>query len=215
VTLPGGNGGSANPVSDVYWGTAPFSEPETQVIRDFALANPQIRWHHDIHGYGQLLLHPWGYTSVPSPAHATFSALGQRFQLQIVAVNKLAYTPGIMYASLYPVSGGITDWFYAQQGVHAFLFELRGNPGGFVLPPEYIVPNCEEVFPAILYAARWTADQFSFRADFDGDCLYTSADFGAFQAAYAVGDPRADLNGDGLLNLADFGSFQTAFSLRR
>jgi hypothetical protein len=39
------------------------------------------------------------------------------------------------------------------------------------------------------------------------------ADFGAFQTAFAVGDPLvADYNDDGVMNLADFGAFQTAFA---
>jgi hypothetical protein len=48
-------------------------------------------------------------------------------------------------------------------------------------------------------------------ADFNGDGLLTVADFGAFQTAFVLGDPRADFNGDGLLTVADFGAFQTSF----
>ncbi len=48
-------------------------------------------------------------------------------------------------------------------------------------------------------------------ADFNGDGRLTVADFGAFQTAFVLGDPRADFNGDGALTVADFGAFQTAF----
>lgn len=51
------------------------------------------------------------------------------------------------------------------------------------------------------------------RADFNRDGTLNLADFGAFQTAFALGDPRADFNGDGVLNLADFGAFQSAFAL--
>jgi hypothetical protein len=50
-------------------------------------------------------------------------------------------------------------------------------------------------------------------ADCDGDGVLTIADFGCFQAKYALGEPYADCNEDGLLNLADFGCFQTRFAL--
>ncbi|MCC6659425.1 MAG: hypothetical protein IT437_00930 [Phycisphaerales bacterium] len=215
LPLPGGNGGNANPGSDVYWGTGPFSEPETAAIRDFALGKPQVRWHNDIHSYGQYLLYPWGWSPDPSPDDADFASLGAQFRALILAVHNLAYAPGRTYTRLYPVSGGITDWFYADRKAFAFLFELRGSPGGFVLPPDQIIPNCEEVFPAILAAAQWTIQRYPFRADTDHDCVYTLADFGAFQTLFAGGDPRADFNGDGVLNLADFGAFQTAWALGR
>jgi murein tripeptide amidase MpaA len=59
VILPHANAGNNDPNSDVYWGTAAFSEPETAAIRDYALSKPQIRWQHDIHSYGQWILYPW------------------------------------------------------------------------------------------------------------------------------------------------------------
>ncbi len=49
--------------------------------------------------------------------------------------------------------------------------------------------------------------------DFNDDGVLNLADFGAFQTAFALQQPRADFNNDGELNLADFGAFQTAFAL--
>ncbi len=51
------------------------------------------------------------------------------------------------------------------------------------------------------------------KPDFNGDCILNLADFGAFQTAFALGDPKADYNGDGQFNLADFGAFQTGFAI--
>lgn len=48
-------------------------------------------------------------------------------------------------------------------------------------------------------------------ADFNGDGLLNPTDFGAFQTAFLLGDPRADFSHDGLLNVSDFSAFQTAF----
>ena len=50
------------------------------------------------------------------------------------------------------------------------------------------------------------------KADFNQDCALTVADFGAFQTAFAAGEPRADFNGDGQLTVADFGAFQSGFT---
>lgn len=209
VTLPHVNAGNANPSSSVYWGTAPFSEPETQALRDVVQARPQLRAHADIHSYGQLLLHPWAYSPSPSPGHAVFQAIGLEMRSRILAVHNCAYTAGIWYANLYPSSGAATDWMYGSRAFNSFTIELRGPD--FVLPATEIIPNAEEVYPALLYYAQWTLDRYPFNADFNNDCLYTVADFGAFQTGFVAGDPRADFNGDGRLTVADFGAFQNAW----
>ncbi|MBL8747331.1 MAG: hypothetical protein JNK58_13380, partial [Phycisphaerae bacterium] len=49
------NGGSSSSQSsDVYRGTAAFSEPETVVVRDYALSLPNLKSHIDLHTYSQL-----------------------------------------------------------------------------------------------------------------------------------------------------------------
>lgn len=51
---------SDNPISDVYHGTAPESEPETSNVVWLLDTYPQIRWMIDIHSYSQLLYTVWG-----------------------------------------------------------------------------------------------------------------------------------------------------------
>jgi hypothetical protein len=50
-------------------------------------------------------------------------------------------------------------------------------------------------------------------ADCNYDGVTNLADFGCFQARFALQAPYADCNGDGAFNLADFGCFQTKFAL--
>lgn len=209
VSLPHANAGNSNPGSSVYWGTGPFSEPETAAMRDFIQIRPQVRAHADIHSFGPLILHPWAYSPTPSPDHALFQMLGQEMRARILAVHNVAYTLGIWYNALYPSAGAATDWLYGDRKVASFTLELRGPD--FVVPPTTILPNAQEIYPAILYYADWMADRYPFNADYNNDCLYTIADFGAFQAGFVAGQPRADFNGDGQLTIADFGAFQAAF----
>ncbi len=54
----GRGGASTDPASETYRGTAAFSEPETQPLRDFFYAHPNIVGHMDYHSYSQLLLWP-------------------------------------------------------------------------------------------------------------------------------------------------------------
>ncbi|MFM9996733.1 MAG: M14 family zinc carboxypeptidase [Phycisphaerales bacterium] len=209
----GGVGASTSPCSETYRGAGPFSEPEPLALANFASSMPELRAHVDIHSYGQLLLHPWAFTPTPSPGHAVFQTVGQQMRQLILAVHNRPYTPGIWYSALYPSSGTATDWFYGAAAVPSFTFELRGPD--FVLPPTEIVPNSEEIFPALLHYAQWTADLHPFRADMNNDCLYTVGDFGAFTNAFVTADPRADFTNDGQFTVADFGAFQGQWVLRR
>jgi len=56
-------GTSDAPCSNLYCGTSPASEPETQIIQTelFRLA-PNLKAVLTIHSYGNMWLFPWGYT---------------------------------------------------------------------------------------------------------------------------------------------------------
>jgi murein tripeptide amidase MpaA len=148
-------GSSGTPGSATYRGTAPFSEPETQVLRDFFIAHPNIRAALDIHSFSQLILWPWGYTSDLCPDNAEFAEVGLAMQELIYDVHGKFYTAGPTFTTIYPVNGDGTDWAYEARGAFALSFELRPLEGpfgsGFELPPAEIIPNNEELLPAMLY----------------------------------------------------------------
>lgn len=150
-SLPGG--GSNDPCSDTYWGPSPFSEPEVAALSgSIASLAPNVRAHIDTHSYGQWILHPWGYTSAPSPDESLFDDLGGSIEVAMEATHGVNYTHGQSYILLYQVSGGSKDWVYGTQGAVSWTIELRpigGNPG-FVLPPEQIVPTGEEYLEGVL-----------------------------------------------------------------
>ncbi|MHC4429755.1 MAG: M14 family zinc carboxypeptidase, partial [Planctomycetota bacterium] len=148
----GGNGSSGDTSSETYRGPAPFSEPETQVIRDFYIANPQIVANIDFHAYGQLVLSPWGYTSSPPPGIDILNLIGEAMADAIQSVHGEFYEQGPINPLLYPADGVSVDWCYGDQGVLSYTIELRptsGNPG-FVLPPEEIIPTSEEAMAAVV-----------------------------------------------------------------
>ena len=55
-----GSGTSDLPCSDIYCGAEPFSEIETQNVRD-QLAAIVPRIYLSYHSYSQMILYPWGY----------------------------------------------------------------------------------------------------------------------------------------------------------
>ncbi|HDQ00300.1 MAG TPA: hypothetical protein ENN22_14125, partial [bacterium] len=68
------SGSSPTPSSATYRGTGPFSEPESQAIRDLVLQHNFIITL-SFHSYSQLWLYPWGYTKVRTPDNSTFEML--------------------------------------------------------------------------------------------------------------------------------------------
>ncbi len=156
----GGGGSSGNVCDDTYRGTAPFSEPETQGLRDFFISRPQIVATIDFHSYSQLILSPWGYTNQLPPDNDVFLELDAGMHDAILAVHGVSYDYGPIYSTIYQASGGSVDWCYGARGLWAFTIELRpasAAGGGFSLPAAEIIPTCEENFAAVLYLSEWSA----------------------------------------------------------
>ncbi len=149
------DGSSPSPSSAVYRGPTPFSEAETVALRDMMLNHPNIRTMLDIHSFTQLILWPWGYTPDLCPDNDLFQEHGFAMRDIIFGVHGLNYVAGPTYDTIYPVNGDSLDWAYAQLGLLAYSFELRPESGpfgsGFILDPEEIIPNNEEITPALLY----------------------------------------------------------------
>ncbi|MCA9278356.1 MAG: hypothetical protein H6815_06830 [Phycisphaeraceae bacterium] len=213
LSLPHSSAGNANPNSNVYWGTAPFSEPETTAMSNLMMQYPNLRASIDVHSYGPLLLYPWAYTSTPSPDNQAFVNLAVGMRNAILAVHSMPYTPGPWYSALYPSSGTSQDWSYANRGAWGFTIELRGP--SFAPPPTEILPCAEETFEAVLLYAESTGQEFQFIADWNHDCEYTIFDYIAFGTDYAAGNPECDLDGNGTLNVFDYIEFGNLYSQRR
>ena len=163
----GGTGSSPSTNSLIYRGTAPFSEPETQVLRDFFLAHDNIRAQLDIHSYAQLILWPFGYTPNISADQTTFSDLGTQMQSLIMDVYGTPFGAGPTYSTSNPASGTSIDWTYAERGIMSMSFELRDTGFyGFELPANQIVPSNEELIPAMLQVTNSDWVRAPFRVEF-------------------------------------------------
>ena len=112
----GGAGTSDLTSSDLYCGEAPFSEPETQAVRDLARAHDfQIAF--DFHTYDDSVMWPWGYTANLTADDEHFVDIGQ----QLAALN--GYTAA-QSVDMYATTGDSLDWLYGSLGIFAFLFEM-------------------------------------------------------------------------------------------
>lgn len=163
-------GSSGVPGYITYRGAAAFSEPETQALSQFIAAHPEIVAYMDYHSYSQLILWPYGYTSdlPPEPDRTVFETLAVDMQSMILGVHGRHYTQGPIYSTIYPATGTAVDWVYGDQGRTAYTIELRPNGSpGFLLPPEEIIPACEENLPAILHLSEYA---WAGLGEFECDC---------------------------------------------
>uniref|UniRef100_A0A915PWD5 Peptidase M14 carboxypeptidase A domain-containing protein n=1 Tax=Setaria digitata TaxID=48799 RepID=A0A915PWD5_9BILA len=146
-------GTSRSPCSNIYPGSAAFSEVETAGIRDF-IANqiPDLKVYVSLHSYGQLFLGPWGYTSAkPNNYYDQKHAAS----LAVEAIRKKTgakYNYGTISELMYPASGTSIDYMQDRGVPYIYGIELRpedANNFGFSIPARFIEPTGEEIISAL------------------------------------------------------------------
>ncbi|AFH50487.1 Putative carboxypeptidase [Ignavibacterium album JCM 16511] len=147
-------GSSGTPSSETYRGTAPFSEPETQAIRDFTNSK-NFKTTLNYHTYSNLLLYPWGYVSTPTPDNAIFV----EYSTDMVAYN--GYENGQPPIILYDVNGSADDWMYGEQTTKPKIFAMTPEVGstGFWPSQGEIYPLAIENLMPNLYIT-WVAGAY-------------------------------------------------------
>jgi hypothetical protein len=114
---------SPNPVDQTYFGTAAFSEPDTQNTRAFFLANNVITYLSN-HTSGRLMLRPWGHTTDPCPDDALLTELGQALSDAMIDEDLgLGPYQNKIGLGLYPTNGTSNDWAYAVTGTLGYVVE--------------------------------------------------------------------------------------------
>lgn len=147
-------GSSPTPSSETYRGAGAFSEPETQVLRDF-IDERRFSVSLSFHSYGDLVLYPWGYDKLDAPDHAVFTALGDSIALQN------GYRAGNPKSNaIYLTNGGIDDWLYGdgadKPALYGFTIELNSaDDGGFDPPDALIATTCALNWGGVLTTLRY------------------------------------------------------------
>jgi len=193
--------GTTNPQDEAYKGPMPFSEPETQAIRDFALKH-DFEYAISFHSGTNLIIYPWGYTDTPTLHDSTFREVA-------ADLSSLVDAPyGQSGDGLYTASGLWDDWMYGNCSTLAFTCEIYedSNAWQYERGPypnswwekgvfEFFNPEPENIEKVIL---RWLP-------------VFTYVTNRAISEA-ATGDLKADLNGDGMVNILDLSMVAHSFS---
>ncbi len=139
--------------SQTYRGTGPFSEPETQVVKQFCESR-QISLALNNHTYSNLLIYPWGYANMLTPDSLVFIEYAKR----MTRLNGYRY--GTCYQTLnYTANGGSDDWFYGEQTtknkIIAFTPEAGDPADGFWPAATKIEATCAGHSEMNLYLMRF------------------------------------------------------------
>ena len=139
-------GSSPDPCSETYRGTSAFSEPETQIVRDF-IEQKDFTIAMNYHSYSNLLIYPFGY-SYENPMDQDDLDTFIEYAQDMTQYNN--YEIGTGTELLYPVNGEACDWMYGVHGIFAYTPEVGSYNDGFWPPSSRIVPLAEEnLYPNI------------------------------------------------------------------
>ncbi|MGC9362527.1 MAG: M14 family zinc carboxypeptidase, partial [Candidatus Syntrophosphaera sp.] len=120
-----------------YHGPEPFSEPETQILRDLILSRRFLAGI-GYHTYGELVLYPYGYVNgIVAPDGEELEALANEMAALLPTMSGSGnYAPGPSWG-LYPVSGSLDDWSYGETGTFSYTIEMADE----FIPPYAAVPT--------------------------------------------------------------------------
>jgi len=155
-------GSSPNSFEEVYRGPFAFSEPETQVVRDF-FQQRKIQALITYHSYSQVIMYPWGYIYKPTSKDELLEEIAAEMSERMEAVNGNIYRYGRAGDTLYLTNGDTTDWSFGTYRIPSYTIELPPIDifqGGFFNPEHEISAIFEENLPAALYLIEWSIQNF-------------------------------------------------------
>jgi hypothetical protein len=113
----GGGGASFDPTNDTYRGAGPFSEPESQNVREL-VSSRQVTTLITNHTYSDLVLRPPGLKSQGSPPdEPIYKDLGDTMAAENGYTSQKSW-------ELYDTTGTTEDWSYYATGGLGFTFEI-------------------------------------------------------------------------------------------
>jgi Zinc carboxypeptidase len=113
----GGPGSSNNPLTQTYHGAGPFSEPETQNVREL-VSSRQVTTLITNHTFSNLVLRPPGLASQGlAPDEPALKALGDRMAAENGYTSQYGW-------QLYDTTGTTEDWSYSATGGFGYTFEI-------------------------------------------------------------------------------------------
>jgi len=143
-----------HPAYEIYCGPLPFSEAETQAIRDFVI-NTDLSACITYHTYGELVMWPWAYsTSALAPDSLALSEIGRGIAEKITNQKETGTYRPTQSSGLYPTTGDTVDWMYGYAhyigGTTIFPYTIEAC-SSFQPSEAYLQQICQENVEGALY----------------------------------------------------------------
>ena len=160
------DGSSPDPCSQTYRGTTPFSEPETQIVKNFVESHdfPIVL---NYHSYGNLLIHPLGYIAGLLPPEPDLSVF-REFGNEMTEYNNYLMGTGIETVG-YTVNGEACDWMYGVHDIYAYTPEIGTWDDGFWPESDRILPLAEENLHPNKFVAWAVGSKYKVNMAFEED----------------------------------------------
>ncbi|UCD63847.1 MAG: immune inhibitor A [Candidatus Zixiibacteriota bacterium] len=138
-------GSSPTPSSPGYRGEAPFSEPETQAMRDFILAH-DFEIVVDYHAPGPGFIWPYCYDVSLTPDN----------DIYVLLIDSMVAMSSYVSAGQFAVNGCSWDWNYGEQTVKEKILGICPEVGGEDMWPDptALAAICEDNLPLGLFMCR-------------------------------------------------------------
>ena len=135
-------GSSDTPGNDTYRGTSPFSEPETQAIRDYCLTK-KFKLILNYHSYSNLLIEPFDWKNKYPVSDTDYYKI-----VSPIISNTIGYATGSANITAgYSARGVADDWMYDFSNVDyktiTWTPEVGSFEDGFWPIPSRIIPLCK------------------------------------------------------------------------
>ena len=159
-------GSSPDPCYATYRGASGFSEPETQVVRDFINTREFVNVLH-YHSYGNMYIHPFGDGSYPDSLNLlTFRGLAN----EMSDYNNFIFGTGYETVG-YTVNGDAVDWSYGVNNIIAYTPEVGLASQGFWPSADEVESICIDQFEpnkvfAFVAGSDFILDEFSLSNEF-------------------------------------------------
>ena len=146
-------GSSINSNADNYRGPSGFSEPETQIMKEFCEAHT-FKIAINYHTYSDVLIYPWGYkTNFFTPDSNVYKAYGA------LVTQENGYIYGTPNQTVgYVANGSSDDWMYGEQNTKAKIMAMSAEAGlvsdGFWPAQSRIVTICKDNIAQNLHIAQ-------------------------------------------------------------
>ncbi len=132
-------GSSTNEAVDSYRGVAPFSENETQAIKQLCEKH-QFKLALNYHTCGNLLIYPWGYKANPLTPD---SLLYETYAKKLTSDNHFIF--GLSGKTVgYGVNGKADDWMYGEQISKNKIISMTPEIGSY---DDFFWPSINRVIP--------------------------------------------------------------------